>query len=1105
MARGFRRYGVALLAAAMVLVMVPAGAQRVLTVTQALSATREAARVYVQSVDLGRGAVLPAPFPLPDPALIGPLLFEPDRLEAVVSSGRPSSGGVLDFRLSESTVSHFGAVPPVLRGRHYEEGWREWAAAILPGGSGEALQVLLLGTESALDGTSRHRARLLALESDAVPGLVWELPGTPLSAVVIDNGAGAFVLCRDSDHYGLLAQIDFEEAERPIEECLLSGEGYAVDAAPAGLALSRDGRYLLLLLSGFSFARPGGEAASWLHLFDTENLSPAGSPVELPGTARIEDAPLQPAGEGVCWVATGVPGSAFAYATRVSLDAVREGRDAKERQHAMTGLIEPLRLSPAPAGGDVAAGLGSKLEIWPDGERTGPVMDYRGPVRVLRWTEEGLLLGEGGRLHLIDPATAQPETIVQLQSGWVYDVALIPAGRLPEGDWDGDGLGEDEERRLGTGPWNPDTDGDGIPDGLDPEPRTVSPLLEVTPSITFRADAAGREIRTLLIQAHGYPNASWRITYDPEEMPWLMLYPRSGRGRWGVPMGIDPARIRPGQPAHGVLYVEMDGIRPGYPAADSPAKVRIRIDPGRGDLRRILWVWGEARDAGLRDPSDPRRMRALADMLAAPPHYFAHREATGLFEESLYPYTVVVVDALAAARAAITRQAVLDYVAEGGALLFLGAHLEGEAGRALAHWLSPMRVRIDTGVRVTGRYAVAGAEAVARYWRDFLIEDGCAIGAEEGYALEPGGVEGTGAVFLARSHGLGRIALIAAPTPLESASLAQEDERRFATELFRWLARAGQEYQDSDGDGLPDDIEITGSILLIGTDPNDPDTDGDGMADGMEDINRNGMVDDGETDPRNPDSDGDGILDGADVNPCPVFGAPFLTSVQPELPAEGGIVVVSGGNFTPDCVFWFDNRPALWTRLQHNTLAFVQAPDFMRDDAGTVRVRVTAGGGAIEGLLPRPYAYGPRSVLRFVLEPSSPIQTNEAGYSGFLSLRYQSETSIALGAVNVLLQAVPDAGFLWETPASGVAPETQRRMRVNPLEQGLLQIIFESGDFLSMPEGELARLWWRWTGPPPDSGQILVRPLILVARNTQGGRLATPCDAVSIDLPATEK
>ena len=59
---------------------------------------------------------------------------------------------------------------------------------------------------------------------------------------------------------------------------------------------------------------------------------------------------------------------------------------------------------------------------------------------------------------------------------------------------------------------------------------------------------------------------------------------------------------------------------------------------------------------------------------------------------------------------------------------------------------------------------------------------------------------------------------------------------------------------DPDGDGLP-----TGQEGPIGTNPNDPDTDDDGLSDGAE-VNTHG------TDPLNPDTDGDGLLDGAEVN-----------------------------------------------------------------------------------------------------------------------------------------------------------------------------------------------------------------------------------------------
>ena len=61
------------------------------------------------------------------------------------------------------------------------------------------------------------------------------------------------------------------------------------------------------------------------------------------------------------------------------------------------------------------------------------------------------------------------------------------------------------------------------------------------------------------------------------------------------------------------------------------------------------------------------------------------------------------------------------------------------------------------------------------------------------------------------------------------------------------------EFADSDKDGLRDVYEIE-----IETDPNNPDTDGDGVFDG-EEVNKYG------TDPKNPDSDGDKLIDGEEI------------------------------------------------------------------------------------------------------------------------------------------------------------------------------------------------------------------------------------------------
>lgn len=81
----------------------------------------------------------------------------------------------------------------------------------------------------------------------------------------------------------------------------------------------------------------------------------------------------------------------------------------------------------------------------------------------------------------------------------------------------------------------------------------------------------------------------------------------------------------------------------------------------------------------------------------------------------------------------------------------------------------------------------------------------------------------------------------------QAASLGQELD---ATALAATALAQG----DDDGDGLSNSHEAA-----LGTDPKNPDTDGDGLPDGVE-------VNQYSTDPKNKDSDGDTLTDGREVN-----------------------------------------------------------------------------------------------------------------------------------------------------------------------------------------------------------------------------------------------
>lgn len=95
---------------------------------------------------------------------------------------------------------------------------------------------------------------------------------------------------------------------------------------------------------------------------------------------------------------------------------------------------------------------------------------------------------------------------------------------------------------------------------------------------------------------------------------------------------------------------------------------------------------------------------------------------------------------------------------------------------------------------------------------------------------------------------------------------------------------------DSDNDGLSDGVETNTGIYVdsnnTGTNPNHPDSDGDGIAD-LDELTTTGF----RTDPNNPDSDGDGLDDGeeASANTDPndltvsVLPVPFMNPSNDEI------------------------------------------------------------------------------------------------------------------------------------------------------------------------------------------------------------------------------
>ena len=91
---------------------------------------------------------------------------------------------------------------------------------------------------------------------------------------------------------------------------------------------------------------------------------------------------------------------------------------------------------------------------------------------------------------------------------------------------------------------------------------------------------------------------------------------------------------------------------------------------------------------------------------------------------------------------------------------------------------------------------------------------------------------------------------------------------------------------DSDGDCIPNALE-RGLVNHSGN-PNNPDSDGDGVRDGCEDSNRDGIYQPGEMDPSIVDTDGDGILDGTeDANKNGIFDYGETSAVLVDTDSDG--------------------------------------------------------------------------------------------------------------------------------------------------------------------------------------------------------------------------
>ncbi|MCH7908874.1 MAG: IPT/TIG domain-containing protein [Candidatus Hydrogenedentes bacterium] len=939
--------------------------ERVLVTTVARTVSGDAGAAHAHIVDPDGLPGILSTVRLPGEAIAGRTVLSRDGDRAFFVTRAPKGPTPTDTFVSRSYLAAYATdtLRPIAGGRITSlQGWRYQGIA---SGYGTKTNEQLFGlvTKVTIRGVPRgghvdvyswvpgrpHPFRVIAP--------LQLLPGEPVDWVVLPDRHTLVVLCNyTTQRRALLHMLDMETGDIALTRVLALGPAQ-FGANPAALALSRDGRWLLVLTSGYSLATPSGEPTSWVHRIRTDNFELYWEPVAVPGIATRDEDPLHWTGSSQCWIATRLPGADFAYLTRIRLD---ENSVVIDAHITFSDVSHPLVGGTQPEGGGVAVAAHNRLEVWPDGVPTRAPERYPSGFGALTWTHDGLVAGEGGRIHRIDLDTARPLHTIQFQTGLVSDIVSLPP------------LSESQQVAVGN------------------EVDTTSWMPP--PLITLHGEAAGHEIRTVRVDPADARVETWRIAYDRKKMPWLRVFSQRGRVPGQFVLGVNPGAYASSTNAirFGTLTVHLENAE--GPVATRSIDVQVAPDPHAEP--KVLWIDDDRKPSNtLRRPRDDSPAASvLARALSDAPLYLKHEEISGPPKRALNEFVVVVMETGTAARGALTRQAVLDYVAGGGALLLLGAYDANSLGNTPLpqRWMEPVGIRIDVATRVDGSFSSRSSDVLPHEY-DLVIRDGCRIRVTEPARNIAGGDRDRGHSVLAVSqYGLGRIAVLASASALDES----ETGIQFGIDLFRWLISARSEIEDMDGDGLADGIEDRNRNAIV--DPGETnfmaaDSDGDGLSDSQEDTNRDGWVDPSETSPLNIDSDGDGIHDGADASPLPPSSAPHVASIEPSQgPSQGGtFIVVNGRNFTGNSVLWFGNRRSPQMRVVDSTQLIAVVPVHEKPDGGTVTVRVAHASDEGEGVLPGGFHYTPRSTIGIVLEPVAQTSQGTVSDRNALALRLE--------------------------------------------------------------------------------------------------------------------
>ncbi|HJH28743.1 MAG TPA: VWA domain-containing protein, partial [Methanosarcinaceae archaeon] len=435
-----------------------------------------------------------------------------------------------------------------------------------------------------------------------------------------------------------------------------------------------------------------------------------------------------------------------------------------------------------------------------------------------------------------------------LEDGFEVNLGMDPLTN----DTDGDGLEDDSELRLGTDPLNPDTDGDEIPDGDEIYISTNSDDdLGVEVSITGVGDLA-KELKINDINSEIFTNISCLVG------PVIDFNLDDSFESAQITLPYDPSKVDDPSQLSIFYFDETLGTFVEIESTIDPVNHKVTGSTSHFSTFAIFYVpnWNAIFETEMnlgRGGADVTYVDAM----------FTMDSSGSMSWNDPYGYRKTAAKSFVGALITGDQAGVVDF--DGSARLIRPLTDDFNAVNASINSLdSSGGTNIGAGVGTANNHLISSGDPEHGRMM-ILLTDG--QGSYNSYYTQQAAANNITiyTIGLGSSVDSGLLTGIATATGGQYYPVASADQ---LPEVFRDISGV-IEPTDTDGDGLPDVTETEGFRDGLGhgyeTDPNDPDSDGDGLSDGEE---AGELVEvDGRTffkllsDPTLVDSDSDGIND----------------------------------------------------------------------------------------------------------------------------------------------------------------------------------------------------------------------------------------------------